>query len=364
MLHQLPSVCLGEIATYLDGESLLSLLLCSKDTNVGIIEHKDYIQSQRTYVTFTANPYRHCVFKNTNQLPQPLLAFDVLDEVQDMCDTGNVFEEEIITPYPACFQWRLDNGKNGRYITQLLIKSTFDPDGYIWIRYGNNAVDVRFLNIYMNLLERDNDGFYHLFLDKMLLIPKLVRGFDDESSYFLIEVKSVGITTLRVIRQEVNTNKAKAFINKYKNNQICMPRVKFMGWWHCQDTVSANKVHNAYFDFASGNCVAICVDIRSLIDNNTIQNELIDEFQVHMIKRGKVIDTFSIKANMVHSTLVQKFNNVVSWGWLTFKDCFIIPIYGNYKIDHLRVDVLLKSPMEVKVNAMYLHNYEYTYFSL
>lgn len=359
MLNQIPTECLGKIATYLDGESLMALLLCDKGVNAGITRHKDYIQSQRTFVTFTANPYRHCLFKNTNQLPKPLLAFDVQDELKDMCDTGKVYEEEIITQYPGCFKWRLDNGKNGQYITQLLIKSTFEPDDYIWIKYGNNAIDLHLDETYMKLLQRDSNGFYHLFLDKILLVPKLVKGFTDES-HFYIEVKSGGITTLRVIRQKVNTTKANAFINAYKNQMISMPRVQ--SWYH--DTASTSDVHTTYLECVFGSCVAICVDVCSLINNKTIQSDLIEDFKVHITKGDEVLDTFSIKANMVHSTIVQKYKSAIQWGNVTFKDCFIIPIYGNYNIHKLRVDILFKSPMKVKINSMHLCNYKYIYYSL
>lgn len=360
-ISSVPIVCLAEIATYLDDESLMNMILTNKGLSIFINSQKDYIQKQRFFKTFSANPYKHNRFTNCPKKLNCVPAFKMLDKVASICDTKNVVIEELVTPYVCphtAFQWYLENGKNSMYITNLLIKADFNNNGHIWLCYGKNALRVEFGSQLLRLVERDPEGYYQLFLDKMLLIPKLVKGFWDLSSDFFLEVQSSSIANIRVIRQKVNIEKANNFIKYYIDNrsiEISMPRVAkhFIDQYITYPTI----LHRIGFLYSNG-CVAICLDIRSIVNNKPISPEMIDEFRVYHRE-----ENFCVKPDITHNSVVRNYGHLIPWCMSMSKDCYIIPINDNYNLEHLRIDVHLKENINVIINAFSFNNYEYIYFN-
>lgn len=358
----IPIVCLAEIATYLDDDSLMNMTLTNSGFSTNINSHKEYIQKKRFFNTFSANPYKHHKFNNCPEKLSCISAVELLDKVADICDTEKVVEElvtQYACPYTA-FQWHLENGKNNMYITNLLVKADFSNNGHIWIYYGNNALRVEFLSEILRLIERDPEGYYHLFLDKMLLIPKLVKGFRDLSSDFFLEVQSSSISNIRVIRQKVNMEKANNFIKYYidnRNIKISMPRVAkhFIDQYITYPTI----LHRIGFLYSNG-CVAICLDIRSIVDNKPIGPEMIDEFRVFHQE-----DSFCVKPDFTHNSVARNYGHLIPWYMLMSKDCYIVPVNGNCKLEHLHIDVHPKENVgKVMVNAFIFNNDEHIYFSM
>lgn len=146
-INDVPVVCLAEIATYLDDDSLMNMILTNKGLSICIHGQKNHIQEQRFFNTFSANPYKHHKFKDCPKKLNCVPSFTLLDEVASICDTEKVVIEELVTqyvcPYTA-FQWHLENGTNNMYITNLLVKADFNNNGHIWICYGTNALRVEF----------------------------------------------------------------------------------------------------------------------------------------------------------------------------------------------------------------------------
>lgn len=377
-LLDVPNACLAQIATYLDGESLMSLLLLNKSISKTIRTQRQYIHKVRTFETFTANPYRYYVIDNTsekkskkrNKSVKPYVrARDTLDEVRDMCDLNQTFTEELTTPYGvshgSCFQFRIDNGLDDMYITNLLINAEFKDRNYVNIEYGKGALRITFRANLINLMQPDSDGYYHFFEDFMLLVPKLVKGFNDTKSYLFLEIASSNAASIRVVRRKVDETKAVAWMSNYEHYTVSMPSVRYND---CETSrvASSTKVVRLNFWFVCGRTIAICVDIRRADNNIPLNPAQVDKFIVSYVQLGRVESTVTMKAQMVHSSFVEKYKAKVGMS-LSLHNCFIIPLKAMSPHEGLDgsmyVDVHLKSPMNTVSSAFYFHDFEHIYFS-
>lgn len=379
-IADVPHVCVSKIATLLEADDLLSFTLTCKGIGVVIRNDREYIQKIRTFETCTANPYRHCFVNNTCEKKDHRTAInplDILEEVRDLCEPDDVKVEEIHTTHISrgVFQFRIDNGKDGYYITDLHIKADFSGQrGHVWLMYGRNALRAEFSSRLMRLIPKDADGFYHLYNDFLLLVPKLVKGFNDPSDYLFLELGSSGLATIRIVRHKVNMARAHTWISRMGYNAlpaksnvlVSMPRVacdeeSFRG------TLSSQALYRLTFELAVGRPVAICVDIRMASTGSPIEPSLVENFSVSYVstawKGRKEIGKIQIDARSVHSSVVQNYKKAVKWPFF-FKDCFIIPFNTTYTVDgHLHVDVKLKSAMDTISYAFYLKYYDIIHFT-
>jgi len=373
-IEDVPHLCLAEIATYLDGESLMNLLSINSRIRNCIQSHKKYIQQRRTFETFTANPYRNCVFKKQNETHaskrQFVHAYNTLQEVRDICNTTEgAFEEDI--NFPACPEpgycclLEIANGTDNRYITNILIKTeSFGERDYVMFRYGRNALRLTLKSELLKLMKPSQDGYYHLFDNFQLLVPKLQQEFEDASDYLFMEIKSSYGGQLRIIRNSAYTEKAHEWISKYKDYFITMPRVIYA---HTNATTAKYPVELWY---TADRCHGICLDIIDTYDNSPIKPEMVKGFRVVNINLRPDIEdeSFYIDANKVHSSMVFKYKpkHVMSWSLTRhLRDCFIIPVKheGNVTSEKVYIEVYLKKPMETKTNVFYLYDYEHIYFT-
>lgn len=363
-IHDVPSVCIASIATFLEHDDLVSFSVACNSINNIINDNKNYIQQVRTYDTFTANPYRHCFIDNEcdAQSHKPYInPTNILEEVKDMCDMNDIQIEEYKTRYICpytCFQYRFDNGKDGYYITDVHIKA--HNIDHVWFIYGSDALRVEFYKNLLVLVQKDSDGYYHLYSEFLLLVPKLYKGFTDLSSNFFLEIKSSGIASIRVIKHKIDMNKAIHWIEKFNPEvKITMPRVQ------CHNHIcSSSESYEFGFQFASGVPVAICINIQLASTGLPIDPSMIEMFTVGYwstkSRTRKDVGKFKINTELTHCSLVQKY---IQWPF-QFKDCLIIPVKTRYRIDgYLYVEVLLKNPIDTRTNAFYLMNYESIYFN-
>lgn len=374
-ITDVPDLCLAEIATYLDGVSLMNFMLaCSRMRNC-IVSHKKYIQKCRVFKTYTANPYRDCVFKKqvvSHLRQRPYIhAYDTLHEVRDVCNLSEgVFEEDIdcpACPKPGyCNLGQIANGKDNRYITDILFKTeSFNERDYVMFRYGRNALRLTIKGELLKLIKASQDGYYHLFDAFQLLVPKLVDGFEDVSDSFFIEIKSSYGGQLKVIRHHVYPEKVHQWKSTYKDIFVTMPQVIY------GNKMATTATYSVELCFTVGRCNALCLDIRDIRDNTAINSDVVEGFRVVNINHhhnAEDDESFYIEANKVHSSLVFKYNpkHVMSWSLTRhLHDCFIIPIRqeGNALSEKMCVHVYLKKAMETKTNLFYIHDYDYIHFT-
>lgn len=368
-----PPVCISTIATLLECDDLLSLSLTCRYVDTVIKSNREYIQQIRIFETYTSNPYRHCFINNTcdQKSHQPTInPLDILEEVKDMCELNDVMVEELHTHQISrgFFQYRLDNGKNGYYITDIHIKAEFNCKwGHIWLIYGNNALRAEFGSQLMNLISQDPDDYYHLYNEFLLLVPKLVKGFDDPSDYLFLELGSSGLATIRVIRHRVDMTKASKWNARMgygdKKVLISMPRVREYSFY---GTRSSQALYQLKFVMAFGQTVAICVDIRMASTGLSIDPSFVEYFRVGYVtaagKGCKKVGEVHIDASLTHCSFIQNYRKAVRWPFF-FKDCFLIPFNTTYNIDGtLYVDIKLKSDMDTITNAFNLKYYKHIYF--
>lgn len=371
-IADVPQLCLAKIATYLDGESLMNLLCLNTYIRKCIQPHKRYIQKCRTFETFTANPYKDCAFKKHNEThlrPRPFVhAYNTLHEVRDICNLSQgVFEEDInfpACPKPGCcYLLRIANGTDNRYITNILIKTeAFSERDYVMFRYGRNALRLTIKGLLMKLARPSQDGYYHLFDAFQLLVPKLVHGFEDAQDYCFMEIKSSYGGQLKVIRHNVDTEKAHDWISKYKNVFITMPQVIY------EQTNAVTAQYCAQLCFTAGRCNAICLDITHM--GSPVKPDMVDGFRVISITNcpNREEESFYIEANKVHSSLVSNYGPkyVMSWSLTRhLRDCFIIPVKqeGNVIPERVHIHIYLNRPIETMTNVFYIHDYEYIHFT-
>lgn len=370
----IPQLCLAEIATYLDGESLMNFLCSNTSISNCIESHKKHIQKCRVFETFTANPYKHCVFKKQvqSQLRQrPYIhAHNTLHEVRDLCNLSHgVFEETIdfpACPEPGCcYLLRIANGTDNQYITDILIKTeSFGECDYFMFRYGKNALRLTIKSKLLKLLKCAKDGYYHLFDAFQLLVPKLQHGFEDAMDYGFMEIKSSYGGQLKIIRHNVYNEKAHEWISNYKDTFVTMPQVIY------GNTVATSEQYSIDLMFTAGRCNAICLDIVDTRDNTAIKPEMVKGFRVTgiSIRPMRQEESFYIEANKVHSSLVSKYQPkyVMSWSLTRhLQDCFIIPVkqIGNVMSERVFIQVYLTKPIETATNVFYIHDYEYIHFT-
>lgn len=373
-IEDVPNLCLAEIATYLDGESLMNFLSLNSRIRNCIQSHKKYIQQRRTFETFTANPYKHCAFKkkvHSQLCKRPYVhAYDTLHGVRDLCNLSQgVFEETInfpACPDPGyCHLLRIANGVDNRYVTNILIKTeSFSEQDYIMFRYGKNALRLTIKGVLMKLTRPSKDCYYHLFDAFQLLVPKLQQGFEDPMDYGFMEIKSSYGGQLKVIRHNVYTEKVHHWISKYKDTFVTMPQVIYA------KTMATSEQYSMDLMFTAGRCNAICLDIIDTRDNTAIKPEMVKGFRVNgiSIHPMRQEESFYIDANKVHSSVVSKYQpkHVMSWSLTRhLRDCFIIPVKqeGNVMPERVFIQVYLRQPIETATNVFYIHDYDYIHFT-
>lgn len=357
-INDIPQQCVAKIATYLGYDDLLSFAMSCKHTSSTIKRDEEYVQKVRTLETFTANPYKkYCINnewdKDENQQCTNIL--DMLEDIKDLCEQENVQIKEINTPDNNATEvyYKLWHGDDRYYITNLHIKCDFNDDkDYIFVNNGPGflRIDKQFLM----MLEKDSNGYYHLYNDYMLLVPKLFNQFthfSSKSSYISVAINSSRTVSLRFVMHKVKILKANTWINRIAlKNDVSVPIIE-RGF----NTSMMERFDEISFHFM-GKPVAICINIRNASSGLCIDPSLIRKFTMVYKRRNKELCKVSINARSTHCALVQKYENAKQWSF-AFKDCFIIPFNTKYCVKgKLQVKVHLKSPIDIKTTGFYLYS--------